>query len=118
MKLVGRDDSKKYFERSSILMFTSLLEGAPLSLLEAMQMKVVPIAFDDCMAIRGFLINDVNSKVIKSLDISEYSRSIYDLITNEKLRCKLSENAFNCLHYFTVKNVMLRWVDLYNSLLK
>lgn len=83
MKLVGRDDSKKYFERSSILMFTSLLEGAPLSLLEAMQMKVVPIAFDDCMAIRGFLINDVNSKVIKSLDISEYSRSIYDLITNE-----------------------------------
>ena len=82
------------------------------------QMKVVPIAFDDCMAIRGFLINDVNSKVIKSLDISEYSRSIYDLITNEKLRCKLSENAFNCLHYFTVKNVMLRWVDLYNSLLK
>lgn len=118
VKLVGRDDSKKYFERSSILMFTSLLEGAPLSLLEAMQMKVVPIAFDDCMAIRGFLINDVNSKVIKSLDISEYSRSIYDLITNEKLRCKLSENAFNCLHYFTVKNVMLRWVDLYNSLLK
>lgn len=108
----------KYFERSSMLMFTSLLEGAPLSLLEAMQMKVVPIAFDDCMAIRGFLINDVNSKVIKSLDISEYSRSIYDLITNEKLRCKLSENAFNCLHYFTVKNVMLRWVDLYNSLLK
>ena len=98
VKLVGRDDSKKYFERSSILMFTSLLEGAPLSLLEAMQMKVVPIAFDDCMAIRGFLINDVNSKVIKSLDISEYSRSIYDLITNEKLRCKLSENAFNCLH--------------------
>ena len=95
VKLVGRDDSKKYFERSSILMFTSLLEGAPLSLLEAMQMKV-----------------------IKSLDISEYSRSIYDLITNEKLRCKLSENAFNCLHYFTVKNVMLRWVDLYNSLLK
>ena len=62
--------------------------------------------------------DDVNSKVIKSLDISEYSRSIYDLITNEKLRCKLSENAFNCLHYFTVKNVMLRWVDLYNSLLK
>ena len=118
VKLVGRDDSKKYFERSSILMFTSLLEGAPLSLLEAMQMKVVPIAFDDCMAIRGFLINDVNSKVIKSLDISEYSRSIYDLITNEKLRCKLSENAFNCLHYFTVKNVMLRWVGLYNSLLK
>lgn len=118
VKLVGRDDSKKYFERSSILMFTSLLEGAPLSLLEAMQMKVVPIAIDDCMAIRGFLINDVNSKVIKSLDISEYSRSIYDLITNEKLRCKLSENAFNCLHYFTVKNVMLRWVDLYNSLLK
>ena len=78
VKLVGRDDSKKYFERSSMLMFTSLLEGAPLSLLEAMQMKVVPIAFDDCMAIRGFLINDVNSKVIKSLDISEYSRSIYD----------------------------------------
>lgn len=64
VKLVGRDDSKKYFERSSILMFTSLLEGAPLSLLEAMQMKVVPIAFDDCMAIRGFLINDVNSKLL------------------------------------------------------
>ena len=41
--------------------------------------EVVPIAFDDCMAIRGFLINDVNSKVIKSLDISEYSRSIYDV---------------------------------------
>ncbi len=38
-----------------------------------------------------------------SLWTSEYSRSIYDLITNEKLRCKLSENAFNCLHYFTVK---------------
>ena len=57
-------------------------------------------------------------KLLSLWTYPEYSRSIYDLITNEKLRCKLSDNAFNCLHYFTVKNVMLRWVDLYNSLLK
>ena len=73
--------------------------------------------FDDWYGYsEGYLINDVNSKVIKSLDILNILARFYDLITNEKLRCKLSENAFNCLPLFYCKNVMLRWVDLYNSL--
>lgn len=117
IKLVGRDESKKYYERASILMFTSLLEGAPLSLLEAMQMGVVPVAFNDCLAIKDLLHNNYNSKVVKAPNIHEYAKSIYDLITDENMRNNLSLNAFDSIQFFSIEKIMKKWINLYKNII-
>ena len=91
--LGARKDVDELLAKSKIFAFTSLSEGYPNALLEAMAMGLPCISFD-CIAGPSDLINDKERGILIPLNnYDEYAQSLRNLMNDEALRKKLGENA-------------------------
>ena len=91
--LGARKDVDVLLAKSKIFAFTSLSEGYPNALLEAMAMGLPCISFD-CIAGPSDLINNGDRGILVPLNnYDEYARCLKNLMNDEALRRKLGENA-------------------------
>jgi len=85
----------QFYAKAEIFAFTSVSEGFPNALLEAMAAGLPVISFD-CIAGPSDLITDnINGYLIPELDLSAYQDKLEILIKNEELRISFSENAIS-----------------------
>lgn len=111
----GYQDPKFFYERASILCMTSIFEGFPMVLTEAMQHGCVPIAFDSFPAIHDIIRNDEDGVIVKSFDLKEYSNKLLQLIRDYEYRQRLSENAINNVKRFDIVDVVDKWEALFDA---
>ena len=90
----GYQDPREYYEKASIFCMTSIFEGFPMCLTEAMQFGCVPIAFDSFSAVYDIIKPGETGELVKSFDKKEYVGKLIHLIDDETYRKKLSKNAF------------------------
>lgn len=60
----GFQQPKPYYERASILLFTSEYEGFPLVLAECMSFGVIPVVYDSYSAVRDIIDDGKDGVVI------------------------------------------------------
>lgn len=89
----NKQDAIKYVASSEIFLLTSLYEGMPNALIEAMALGI-PVISTDCKMGPGELIVDgMNGFLVPVGDVSSISNRILELLKDAKLRKKISNNC-------------------------
>ena len=108
----GYQDPREYYEKASIFCMTSIFEGFPMCLTEAMQFGCVPIAFDSFSAVYDIIKPGETGELVKSFDKKEYVGKLIHLIDDETYRKKLSKNAFQYVKRYDIANILPKWREL------
>ena len=108
----GYQDPREYYEKASIFCMTSIFEGFPMCLTEALQFGCVPIAFDSFSAVYDIIKPGETGELVKSFDKKEYVGKLIHLIDDETYRKKLSKNAFQYVKRYDIANILPKWIEL------
>ena len=108
----GYQDPSEYYEKASIFCMTSIFEGFPMCLTEAMQFGCVPVAFDSFSAVYDIIKPGETGELVKSFDKKEYVGKLIHLIDDETYRKKLSKNAFQYVKRYDIANILPKWIEL------
>ena len=101
---------EKQYERASIFAFSSLSEGFPNVLLEAMNYGCACIS-TDCPTGPSILIeNNVNGFLIPLTDENSYTNHLLKLIDEEKTRNIFVSNAKSSLENYALNKVADQWI--------
>ena len=113
----GNQNPIPYYQKASILCMTSSYEGFGIVLVEAMNMKVVPIAFESFSTVRDIIDNDNNGVLISPFDIELYAEKLSEMMSNGSLRDNFSNNAYMKSQQFKLDIIGNKWLTLFSSLI-
>lgn len=114
--LLGRQIPNEYYRESSIFLMTSKSEGWGLTLTEAQQMGVVPIAFDSYESLHDIITNNNNGFIIPDLDLKQYVEKLIWLISHNKERKELAYEAIESSHRFEKVKIISKWSELISNI--
>lgn len=97
---VTDDKLNKLYESSSIFVFTSLVEGFGLVLLEAMS-KGLPVIAYNVNGVKDVIINKVNGYLVKPFDFKDFRNKILKLNRNGRIYQQMSKNALKRVDDFS-----------------
>ena len=98
-----------YYKRASILCMTSIFEGFPLTLPEAMSNGVIPIAFNSFAAISDIIDHKNNGILINPFNTRIYTENLIKLIEQPTYRKQLAKNATLKAQNFLPNLIWNKW---------
>lgn len=90
---VGRQDPRPYYEKATMFLMTSAFEGFGMTLIEAQQFGVIPIAFNTAPVFEDIINHGENGLLVPEGNIELYKKAIIEIANNIALRDKLAANA-------------------------
>lgn len=108
---------KKEMSESSIFVMTSIFEGFPLVLLEAMSYGLPVVAFRCQFGPKDIIKEGENGFLIENRNIGNLSKKIILLIKNKQIRENMSHQALTQIKEFELSNIISQWIDLFNILI-
>ena len=112
IEFTGFLEPYEYYQRASIFCMTSIFEGFPMCLTEAMQFGCVPIAFDSFPAIHDIILPQQTGELVCPFSKREYIQKITYLMQNDSYRNELSRKAFNHVKKYDIKKIVECWINL------
>lgn len=115
VKLVGMKNSNEVIEllsQSDMFLMTSITEGLPMVLLEAMSAGVPCIAYDIENGVRDVIKNNYNGYIIKNRNQQEYIKKLNLILKNKKELKKMSLNALKTSLEYSNDNITKKWIKL------
>lgn len=112
VQIIGKQNPEPYYKKASIFMMTSAFEGWGLTLTEAQQYGVVPIAFNSYASLPDIITNNENGIIIPNNNIKKYTNELVHLMHNYDLRKYLAQNAISTTHRFDIKTICEQWKNL------
>lgn len=110
--MLGRQEPQKYYEEASLFMMTSRSEGWGLTLTEAQQFGVVPIAFNSYASLEDIITDGVDGVVIPECNEHMYIKGLLSLISERERRETMAANAIrNCMR-FSQEAIAKQWWKL------
>lgn len=111
------NDVEKVMKESSILALTSLMEGFPLVLFEAMNFGNVIVAYD-CDFGPSFIIDDnINGFLVDTNNEILFSQKLKIIMESNDIRERMANNAIEKSQKFMPEIIANQWMELFNSLL-
>lgn len=107
--LLGRQQPKPYYEEASIFLMTSRSEGWGLTLTEAQQFGVVPIAFDSYAALWDIITDEENGLIVPECNVDEYVERLVRLMSDKARRERLAANGLRICQRFSQEEIAKRW---------
>lgn len=107
---------KKEMLESSIFVMTSIFEGFPLVLLEAMSYGLPIVTFDYQFGPKDIIKEGINGFLIENRSIENLSKKIILLIQNKQIRENMNYQALIQIKKFELSNIISQWMNLFNSL--
>ncbi|MFC4097900.1 glycosyltransferase family 4 protein [Euzebyella saccharophila] len=104
-----------YYNSSSVFVFTSIFEGFPNALIEAMHFGLPCIATDCPTGPSELIRNNENGYLINVNDVLDLQKKLDTLMNNKALRDKFSLNAINEVDRFRAKEIAKNWEKLISS---
>ena len=112
----GFQEPMPYYEKASIFCMTSAIEAFGIVLIEAMNMKVVPIAFESFSTVKDIIDNNINGVLIQPFDTELYAKELSKLMTDDKKRQNYCNNAYLKSQHFHMDAIGSRWFTLFSFL--
>jgi glycosyltransferase involved in cell wall biosynthesis len=103
-------------ESADLYLSTSLWEGLPLSVLEAMSMSL-PLLLSNCVGNKDLVINDKNGYLFKNV-INAVEKIIFLNENRSLLSTFGAHSRFLCKTYFDIKKTYKEYEELYYNNLK
>lgn len=109
---VPKEKIPPYLSNASIFLMTSLTEGLPMVLLEAMSYGIPCIAYETASGVNDIIEDSKNGYVIKNRCAKEYVEALNKLMHNEKLRKNMGKNTRDTVNNFTSTNILEKWYTI------
>lgn len=110
-------DIASYYNSAKIFAFTSLYEGFPNALIEAMHFGLPSISTDCPTGPSNLIKNDENGFLIPINDQKVLEKCLSKLISDENTQKAFGENAILTTKQFEAETVALQWNSLINHLI-
>lgn len=107
-------DVENYYNTASIFAFTSLSEGFPNALLEALSFGLPTISSNCDFGPSNLIEHNVNGLLFKNNNLDELINNLQELVNNNDLRLKLSSNAIQKASKFETEKIANQWLQLIN----
>lgn len=104
-------DVDKWLAKSSIFVLSSISEGFPNSLMEAMAAGLPCISFDCDAGPRDIIKNEVNGLLVDEGNINELVDKLNSLIIDTELAKKIAENALLVRRKYHIQSIGKRYLD-------
>lgn len=114
----GAQKPEPYYRNASLFMLTSAYEGWGLTLTEAQQFGVVPLAFDSYASLTDIITNGENGYIIPDGNLNLYAKRLIHLMQNDSLRKRMAHKAIESSKRFRVDCICKDWMNLFNDLIK
>ena len=114
----GGKDSYPYYKDASLFFMTSQWEGFPMTILECLQMGVVPLVMNTFPAARDLVIDGKTGYLIENEDIDEMAKNTILLMKSSANRCVMAQCGLNFSKNFSIKSIGRQWINLLNELKK
>ncbi len=108
-------DVSQYFRKSKIFLTTSIWEGMPVAVLEALHYGCVPIAFDSYAALPDVVEDGKNGFIVELHNLEEFGRKLRILMEDEELRETMADNgALDIESKFDLPLIRDQWISLFS----
>lgn len=112
----GRQDPIEYYKEASIFLMTSRTEGWGLTLTEAQQFGVVPIAFNTYASLNDIITDEDDGLIVPEGNINEYVERLLGLIQNAEKRHRIAIQGIHDCKRFSQCKIAEKWWNLLNEL--
>lgn len=115
VELVGYKTNSEVIDllsNADIFIMTSVSEGLPMVLLEAMSVGVPCIAYDTGNGITDIITNSKNGFVIKNRNSSLFIKKLKIMMEDKKLLKNMSNNAINTIQNYSFESITKKWINL------
>lgn len=99
----------------AIYVFTSRREGCPMAMIEAQQSGLPMVSFDFKCGPRDLITENINGYIIKNYNTELMAERISQLISDEELRQKFSDNSLNNYDELKMDYVLKKWQTLFDN---
>ena len=106
-----KKDMERYLSPYSIFVSTSLFEGFPNALIEAMNHKMVCVHYH-CKGLEDIISDGENGYLIPMGNQQLFKTRIEELKNNKELRIKIGENAHRSIRHLDIDNISKQWINL------
>lgn len=118
IRFAGHSNPFPYYEKSAINCLTSNDEGFPMTIIEGMAFKAVPVIYDSFPVASEIIDNGQNGCLVRHRDHKEMADTICRLIENPVERYRMAEAAYTKVRdLYYIDAVAQRWYSLFNKLL-
>lgn len=111
--LGAREDIYYLLNDADIFILPSLYEGIPMTIIEAMGTGM-PIVATNVGGVPDMIEDKQNGILIQNKD-GELVKALIELVENEKLRIKISQNAYLKSNVFSNSNMAQNYIDIYRN---
>jgi len=106
---LDKEEIEKYMLKSSVFLMTSISEGLPMVLLEAMSYGVPCIAYETDSGTSDIIDNNKNGYIIKNRNENEYIQYMNNLIIDDKKLKEFSNNSIKKSKEFSKEEILKIW---------
>lgn len=115
-KITDRNLLASFYARSDLFLFPSLYDSSSIVQIEAASQKT-PTLFIEGAATTATVTNNINGFIAKD-DVKDYANKIIEIMNNDKVRNKVSYNAYRDLYKnwdTVITDVYNRYIELINE---
>ena len=113
---VGNTEPKEEYEKASLFISNSAIDGWMITLTEAQQMGTVPLVMDSYKAVYQIITNHVDGIIIQNNNVDEFAIQLLTLMKNDVKREEMAKAAIKNSKRFAVENIVAQWVELFQEL--
>lgn len=115
VRFEGNVSPQSYYERASIMCMTSIYEGTPMVIIEAMQCNCVPVVYGTYAAACDMINDGTDGYVVKPLDENDYAKKLAYLMDNDDARQRMGTEATRSSRRFDAEVIIDQWEELLNN---
>lgn len=108
----GNVNPQSYYERASIMCMTSIYEGTPMVIIEAMQCGCIPMVYDTYAAASDMITDGKDGYVIPPFDERMYVSKLSRLMENDGLRDRMKAEGVKSSTRFDIDRIIDQWEKL------
>lgn len=107
-----------WYNHADIYVMSSLFEGFPNTLIEAMSYNLPVISFDCDTGPRDIIHHNENGLLIKEGSTEDLFEGLQLLMSSKTKRIHFAQQAVKVRQYYSLDNIMNKWQQLINELIK
>ena len=109
-------DMGEVYGKASVFVLSSMYEGFPNALIEAMSAGLPVISFNCKFGPEEIIEHRENGILVEAFDTKELAKEIHDLVYNEKERIRLGRNAIKVKEKYSCQKIMDKWEEVIDSI--
>lgn len=112
----GVQNPISYYRKAKVFAMTSSWEGFPMTILESLQMGVVPVVMDSFPAAKDMIQDGKNGFLVDDGDIPDFAKRLQELMNDNGLNIEMASKARKSAENYNLKQIGKCWINVLNNL--